>query len=109
MDLCGGKLQPCIPHPTKEGELLFLLFDFTHNMKNIFNNFLSKGRMHISTVGFEAVLGSPCLGLFTHIKQLYALEEHKSLKVAHALKKASLNPSNVARTSPKHALCKYTL
>ena len=107
MDLCGGDLKPFIPHPTRHGELLFLIFDFTHNFKNIFNNFLSKGRMNIPTSNFESLLGSPCLGLYSNIKQLYALEEHKTLKIAHSLKKASLNPSNVAKTSPMHALCKY--
>jgi len=84
-ELGGGKLKPFIPHPTRSGELLFLIFDFTHNFKNIFNNFLSKGRMNVPTDGFESVLGSPCFGLFNNIKQLYALEEHKTLKVAHAL------------------------
>lgn len=109
MNLCDGNLQPYIPHPTRSGELLFLIFDFTHNFKNIFNNPLSKGRMHIPTSGFESILGTPCLGLFGNIKQLYALEENKTLKVAHSLKKASLNPSNVAKTSPLHAICKFIL
>ena len=35
-----------------------------------------------------------------------ALEEHKSLKVAHSLKKASLNSSNITKTSTQHALSK---
>ena len=105
-ELWGGTLQLCIPHPIRQEEILFLIFDFTHNFKNIFNNFLVKGRMHIPTSGFETILGSPCLGLFSHIKQLYHLEEHKTLKVAHTLKKVSLNPSNVAKTSPQHAISK---
>ena len=62
--------------------------------------------MHIPTSGFETVFGLSCLGLFSHIKQLYALEEHKTLKVAHTLKKASLNPSNLAKTSPQYDICK---
>ena len=77
IDLYGRNLQPYILHPTRNEKLLFLIFDFTHNLKNIFNNFLSKKRMHIATSGLETVLGSLCLGLFSHIKQLYALEEHK--------------------------------
>jgi len=109
VDLCGGKLKPCISHPTKDGEFLFLIFDFTHNFKNIFNNFLSKNRMNVPTFGFETILDSPCLGLFADIKHLYALEEHKTLKIAHSLKKASLNPSNVAKTSPQHAICKFLI
>ena len=107
MDLCGGMLKPYIAHPTRPGEQLFLIFDFTHYLKNIFINFVSKGHMHIPTNGFESLLGSPCLRLFSNIKHIYALEEHKSLKVAHSLKKSSLNPSNIAKTSPQHAICKY--
>ena len=107
MDLCEGELKSCIAHPTRTGENLFLLFDFTHNFKNIFNNFISKCRMTIPTSGLEFVLGNSCRANFAHIKRLYAIEEHKSLKIAHALKKGSLNPSNVAKTSPQHALSKY--
>ena len=62
--------------------------------------------MYIPTSGFETILGSPCLRLFSHIKQLYHLEEHKTLKVAYTLKKVSLNPSNVAKTTLEHAICK---
>ena len=57
-------------------------------------------------VSYEAILGYPCLELFGDIKQLYALEEHKSLKVARALMKSSLNPIIVAKTSPQPAICK---
>ena len=106
IDLCDDTLKPYINHPTRPDESLFLMFDFTHNFKNIFNNFISKGRMAIPTSGFEDVLGESCQAHFNHIKHLYALEEHKSLKIAHALKKVSFNPSNVARTSPQHASSK---
>ena len=102
--LCRENLQPYIPHPIRNEELLFLIFDFTHSSKSIFINFLSKEKMHILTSGFETILGSSCLGLFSLMKQLYALEEHKTLKVAHTLKKASLNPNNLAKTSPQHAI-----
>lgn len=35
VDLCQGKLKPYIDHPTRPEEKLFLLFDFTHNFKNV--------------------------------------------------------------------------
>ena len=107
MDLCGGKLTHSVPHPTREGDKLFLLFDFTHNLKNVFNAFVNKDRMNIPTTGFEHILGEKCLVSFSHIKRLYALEENKTLKIAHSLKKVSLNPSRISRTSPLHALSKY--
>ena len=76
-------------HIQQDPENLFLTFDFTHTLMNISHNFFVKGRMHIPTFGFELILGSPCLGLFFHIKQLYHLEGHKTLKVAHTMKKIS--------------------
>lgn len=106
IDICGGKLSHSVVHPTRPNELLFLLFDFTHNIKNIFNNFLNKSRMNVPTKGHEQILGNDCTAFFAHINRLYGLEEHKALKIAFKLKKASLNPSGLARTSPQHALSK---
>ena len=106
MDLCGGELTHSIVHPTQKAERLFLLFDFTHNFKNIFNAFVNKGHMNIPTTGHENIFGEKCLACFAHIKRLYALEEGKTLKIAHSLRKASLDPSSIARTSPLHALSK---
>ena len=74
-------------HPVLEGESLLFLFDFTHNFKNSCNNFVNKQRMHLPTLGHERVLGESCVAEFSHIKHLYALEEEKPIKVAHALKK----------------------
>ena len=43
------------------------------------------------------------------VLQLTAAMLEKHLLVAFALKKNSLNPNNIARTSPQHALSKYIL
>ena len=111
MELCRSKsLSSSVTHPTKPNERLFLLFDFTHNMKNIFNNFVSRKMMHLPEIpGDDSVFEEKCVAQFSHIKRLYAIEEHKPLKVAYSLKKASLNPSNIARTSPHHALSKFII
>ena len=61
--------------------------------------------MHPPTLGHEHILGDKSIAQFAHLKQLYEIEG-KTLKVAHALKKVSLNPSSIARTSPQHALGK---
>ena len=103
LHLCNGHLKPSIIHPTQPEEKLFLLFDATHN----FNNFNSRERFNIPTTSFEDVIGQCCIPSFTHIKHLYALEEHKTLKVAYALKKQSLNTNGISRTSPHHALGMY--
>ena len=106
-DLCQGSLHHCIPHPKQKDEYLYLMFDFTHCLKSIFNNFLNINCMHLPSTGYEAILGDFCAAEFSHIKCLCALEEHKNLKIAHKLKKNSLNPRSIARTSPLHAFSKY--
>ena len=56
MDLCGSSsLSSSVSHPTKSDERLFLLFDFTHNMKNIFNNFVSRKTMYIPETADEQI------------------------------------------------------
>ena len=60
--------------------------------------------MHPPTLGHEHILGDKCIAQFAHLKQLYQIEEGKTLKVVHALKKVYLNPSSIARTSPQHGL-----
>ena len=45
---------------------------------------------------------------FKHVLKLYEREESQVLKIAHRLKKVAMNPSNIQRTSPALALCKYT-
>ena len=62
--------------------------------------------MHQQALGHEHILGDKCIAQFAHLKQLYQMEEGKTLKVAHALKKVSRIPSSFARTSTQHALGK---
>ena len=41
-NLCEGtEIKSFIQHPVFKDDVLFLLFDTTHNMKNIFNNWVS--------------------------------------------------------------------
>ena len=57
IDLCKGVLKSHIDRPSnKIWQKLFLLFDFMHNFKTSFNNFLTKCRMNVPTSGFEDVL-----------------------------------------------------
>ena len=109
IDLCGRKLSRSIEHPCRSGERLFLLFGFTHNFKNIYNNFVNRKRMNLPTCGHESIMGSSCVALFAHISKLYGLEETNTLKIAFSLKKASLNPGSIVKTSPQHALSKRSL
>jgi len=74
MELCGSNnLSSSMSHPTKPNEGLFLLFDFTHNMKNIFNNFVNRNIMHIPKIPNDTVFGRKRVAQFSHIKRLYAI------------------------------------
>ena len=66
---------------------------------------MNKRLMLSPTLCHEYILGNKCIAQFAHLKQLYRIEG-KPLKVAHALKKVSLNPSSIAQTSPQHVLGK---
>ena len=99
-----GELKPAIPHPHAAGDQLFFLIDPTHNIKNIFNNWLRQGEFHLmlnSSEGSENITA-----YFTHIIRLYEKEEAMVLKVAHKLQKGYLNPSNIQKTCPQLALGK---
>ena len=54
------------------------------------------------TLCHKYILGNKCIAQFAYLKHLYRTEEGKPLKVAHALKKVSLNPSSIAQTSLQH-------
>lgn len=82
-------MSTSVEYPAKSNECLFLLFDFMHNMKNIFINFVSENVMHIPASADDGnIIGGSCIAKFLHIKRMYSIEQHKPLKVAHTLKKA---------------------
>ena len=83
--------------------------DLITKSTNIFNNFLNKQKFNIPTNGHENLVGSGCFPSFSHLRHVYALEESKVLKIARVLKKSSLNPSSIARTSPHHAHGEYNI
>ena len=58
------------------------------------------------TLCHEYILANKCIAQFAYLKHLYHIEEGKPLKVAHALKKVSLNSSSIAQTSLQHVLGK---
>ena len=103
MDLCGGELRNCIDHPILTNSKLFLMFDSTHNLKNIFNNWVSKKLFQFPAghIGENEILAD-----FNHVQQLFALEETKPLKVAHRLNATAISPDNIEKQSLKHALGK---
>ena len=118
IELCGGEIKTCIPHPCAADEKLWLLFDSTHNMKNIYNNWLNKGTFRFSSSICSSVTEAcvemqpylPCEdALFSNVKQVYMNEETKPLKTACKLTRTALLPNNIQRTSPKHCLGKLSI
>jgi len=110
-NLCGNNLTQSIQHPMRENERLFLLFDTTHNMKNVYNNWVSKTTFRMPKVNADLgdIIPSDAIVSFNHVKRLYEKEETNVIKVAHALKENALHPSNIQKISPKLALCKCLL
>ena len=67
---------------------------------------MNKRLMLSPTLCHEYILGNNCIAQFAYLKHLYRIEEGKPLRIAHALKKVSLNPSSIAQTSLQHVLGK---
>lgn len=90
---------------------MFLLFDTTHNMKNIYNNWVCRSSFRMPKVNNELgeFIPSDKIIKFNHIKRLFEKEETCVIKVAHALKENALHPTNIQKVSPKLALCKLNL
>ena len=51
--LCGGMHRTSIEHLCVAGERLFLLFETTHNMKNIFNNWVSEKELSFNVLDYQ--------------------------------------------------------
>jgi len=94
---CNGELKSKVQNPADISKPLFLIFDPTHNFKNIYNNFQkSKVFEFHSSSSFK-------MASFHHIESLFELESEKPLKIAHKLKPIVLQPNNLQRTSVKLA------
>jgi hypothetical protein len=114
-NLCNGELKVSIPHPCRPSSPLFLLFDMTHNIKNVFNN---HERRKIFVCPSPPVSLTTSLLLpknytdtissftadFNHVQQLYLLEADKPVKAAHKLNKNCFNPKSIEKTSVKFSI-----
>ena len=64
--LCNGKSRVAIPHPYKDSEWIYLLFDQVHIFKCIYNNFINK--KYFVCPNFDGEEVAPDVG---HIEELY--------------------------------------
>ena len=69
---------------------VFLIFDPVHTMKNVYSNFRS--RKQFECLGMALNLPDGCTVDFSHIVDLFQLESTMSLKKAHRLTPATLQP-----------------
>jgi len=99
--LCNGSIKSYIMNPYGNGEKIFLLFDTTHNVKNIYNNFERKKNFEIPS--FPGILSQNISPDFSHCVKLYELEKGKPIKYAHKLRKNFLNPKSIEKVSVKPA------
>lgn len=93
-----------IPHPINPEMRLravFLLFDSSHSIKNIYNNFQSCS--NFSVPRFSSSQLTVHLN-FNHIIELYYLESSRPLKMAHQLQVCALNPKSIQQTNMKLCL-----
>ena len=69
--LCNGELKPYVNHPVDNTRPLFILFDSTHNFKNLYNNFQKHDVFNFhNSSDFK-------FASFSHVKHIYELEENK--------------------------------
>ena len=104
--LCGGELKPYIMNPFKKEQRIHLLFDFTHLMKCIYNNFRETECFvcpHFeSDESDENAAGGSKSNIypnFAHIRQLEHLERGKPIKIAHKLTEKVLKPLALEKTN----------
>ena len=98
---CGGCWQSSIKN-SFSGERIFLLFDPTHIVKNIYNNFLTKKVFKMPML--SPILSQNLTARFSDVKNVYDLERHKPLRIAHKLTKTVLNPKTIEKVNVKHAM-----
>ena len=101
--MCGGTLQPYIPHPCDPQRSLFFLFDAVHLLKCIRNNWINQidqtfNYPDLNTVGLWSKAS------FAHLKQLYDSEQTAAAKLAPGLTYSALHPNNLQRQNVNLAL-----
>lgn len=98
--LCAGDLLPEIPHPFNNEKSIFLVFDPTHCVKNVFNNFERKKVFKVPAS--EPIIDQPCIASYSDIEKLCERERLLPLRIAHKITPSILHPSSIQRSSMKY-------
>ena len=94
--LCEGELKTHIIDPVTR-QPIFLIFDPVYDLKNVYNNFQSRKLFKCPAVTSNLPTG--CIAQFQHIIDLDNMEFVMSLKKAHRLTPAALQPKDIEKTS----------
>ena len=103
--LCPGELESYIPNPFDSSKKIFLLFDSTHILKCISNNFRNKEcfvcpKYKQTMERFED--SHPEANFypnFAHVKELQNIEIGKPVKIAHKISDKVINPLALEKTN----------
>ena len=99
--LCNGKWRSSIKNKFTGGEI-FLVFDPTHIIKNVYNNFLTRRVFKLpATLSFMPKTVTAC---FSDVEAVYNIECHKPLRIAYKLSETVLNPKSIEKVNVKLAL-----
>ena len=98
--LCDGKWRTSIEHPFTGGKI-FLIFDPTHVIENIYNNLLT--RKMFKLLELPPIVPKALTATFSDIAAVYDEECQKPLRIAHKLSETVLDPKTIEKVNVKLA------
>ena len=99
--LCNGTWRSSIKNKFTGGEI-FLVFDPTHIIKNVYNNFHTRRVFKLpATLSF---MPKTVTASFSDVEAVYNIECHKPLRIAYKLSETVLNPKSIEKVNVKLAL-----
>src|SRR6218665_3515426 len=101
--LCEGNLKTHMYDPISQ-ELILLIFDPVHDLKNVYNNFQSRKSFDCPPFSLSEGASEGCHPRFQHIVDFYNKEAAMALKTAYKLNSSVLEPKNIEKTSVRLAV-----
>ena len=102
--LCNGAWKASIPNKYTDGKI-FLIFDPTHIIKNIYNNLVNRRVFEMPCM--TPILDTPLTASFADIEKVYNLECQKPLRIAHRLTETVLKPNSIEKVNVELALAVF--
>jgi len=99
--LCGGSWKASITNPFTGGQI-FLIFDPTHVIKNIYNNLLTRKVFKLPAL--DPLVPKALTATFSDIATVFDKECDKPLRIAHKLSETVLNPKTIEKVNVKLAV-----